>query len=94
VGGASQRSVEHKDETILLGGYLHANSGKPRGGYAHGNRRHMGNVDQALTLFVESTGGKLISPNTPTRLDTLNDKFAILDHMIYGQTSRMNTQPV
>ena len=73
---------DHKEERILLGGDLNANAGGPRVGYTPSNQAHMEEVDEILTSFVESTGGQLISPSTPSRVDTLRDKRATLDHII------------
>jgi hypothetical protein len=59
-----------------------ANAHGNREGYSRGNERHMQLVDDQFQACVAAIKGTLVSPRTPSWIDTNTGKGARLDHLV------------
>jgi len=66
----------------ILGGDFNANASGDREGYSPNNAGHMSMVDNQFQACVATIKGTLVSPQTPSWIDTQTGKGARLDHLV------------
>jgi hypothetical protein len=68
--------------TPWASGYFNANASGDREGYSPSNASHMRMVDDQFQACVAAIKGTLVSPRTPSWIDTQTGKGARLDHLV------------
>jgi hypothetical protein len=74
------RAKYPKAQGILGGDY--ANASGDREGYSPSNASHMSMIDEQFQACVADIKGTLVSPRTPSWIDTQTGKAARLDHLV------------
>ena len=74
--------AQYPEAQGVLGGDFNANASGDREGYSPNNASHMNMVDNQFQACVANIKGTLVSPQTPSWIDTQTGKGARLDHLV------------